>query len=67
MFGRFGELFLILLIVFVLFGAGKLPKVMSELGKGLRSFKKGFSEDDKQESQSSKAKKNIVASEEDIK
>jgi sec-independent protein translocase protein TatA len=45
MSGRFGELILILLIVFVLFGAGKLPKVMSELGKGLRSFRKGV--DDK--------------------
>ena len=42
MFGRFGELFLVLLIVFILFGAGKLPKVMSELGRGLKSFKKGF-------------------------
>jgi|TARA_B110000503_G_C6981112_1_gene343261 sec-independent protein translocase protein TatA len=46
MFGRFGELLLILLIVFVLFGAGKLPKVMSELGKGLRSFKKSLEEED---------------------
>jgi sec-independent protein translocase protein TatA len=44
MSGRFGELLLILLIVFVLFGAGKLPKVMSELGKGLRSFRKGINE-----------------------
>ena len=44
MSGRFGELLLILLIVFVLFGAGKLPKVMSELGKGIRSFRKGINE-----------------------
>ncbi len=44
MSGRFGELLLILLIVFVLFGAGKLPKVMSELGKGIRSFRKGIDE-----------------------
>ena len=40
MSGRFGELLLILLIVFVLFGAGKLPKVMSELGKGLNEKSK---------------------------
>jgi sec-independent protein translocase protein TatA len=45
MSGRFGELILILLIVFVLFGAGNLPKVMSELGRGLRSFRRGI--DDK--------------------
>ena len=44
MSGRIGELLLILLIVFVLFGAGKLPKVMSELGKGIRSFRKGVNE-----------------------
>ena len=47
MSGRFGELLLILLIVFVLFGAGKLPKVMSELGKGLRSFRKGINDKSK--------------------
>ena len=44
MSGRFGELLLILLVVFVLFGAGKLPKVMGDLGKGLRSFRKGIDE-----------------------
>jgi sec-independent protein translocase protein TatA len=38
------QLILILMIVFVLFGAGKLPAVMSDMGKGLRSFKKGLSE-----------------------
>ncbi|WPX95967.1 twin-arginine translocase TatA/TatE family subunit [Candidatus Bandiella euplotis] len=45
MSGRFGELLLILLIVFVLFGAGKLPKVMSELGKGIRYFRKGIDQE----------------------
>ena len=47
MSGRFGELLLILLIVFVLFGAGKLPKVMSELGNGLRSLRKGINDKSK--------------------
>lgn len=35
----FMKILLILLVVFVVFGAGKLPKVMSDLGKGLRNFK----------------------------
>lgn len=35
------HLIIILLIVLVLFGAGKLPQVMSDLGKGLRAFKDG--------------------------
>ena len=34
-----GEMILILLLVLVVFGAGKLPEVGSALGKGLRSFK----------------------------
>jgi len=35
----FGHLIVILLIILVLFGAGKLPQVMSDLGKGLKAFK----------------------------
>ena len=33
------ELMLILAIVFVLFGAGKLPQVMNDLGKGIKNLK----------------------------
>ena len=40
------QLLIILLIILLLFGAGKLPKVMSELGKGLKSFKSSMKEDD---------------------
>ena len=40
-----GHLLVILLIVLVLFGAGKLPQVMSELGKGLKAFKSGMKGD----------------------
>jgi sec-independent protein translocase protein TatA len=39
MSGRIGELILILFLVLILFGAGKLPKVMTELGKGLKAFR----------------------------
>lgn len=42
------ELLLILAIVLVIFGAGKLPKVMGDLGKGVNSFKKGLSEKDEE-------------------
>ena len=41
----FSQLLVILLIILVLFGAGKLPQVMSDLGKGLRSFKDGMKDD----------------------
>ena len=42
-----GHLLVILLIILVLFGAGKLPQVMSDLGKGMRAFKDGIKSDDK--------------------
>lgn len=39
------QLVLILLIVFVVFGAGKLPRVMGDIGKGVRSLKDGLKEE----------------------
>jgi len=35
------ELIIILVLVLVIFGAGKLPQVGGALGKGLRNFKEG--------------------------
>lgn len=42
----FWQLVLILLIVLLVFGAGKLPRVMGDLGKGMRSLKDGLKEQD---------------------
>jgi sec-independent protein translocase protein TatA len=39
------EIALILVIVFVVFGAGKLPQVMSDLGKGVRGLKQGMKDE----------------------
>jgi len=36
------ELIIILILVLVIFGAGKLPQVGGALGKGLRNFKDGM-------------------------
>ena len=36
------EIILILVIVLIVFGAGKLPKVAGELAKGIKSFKQGL-------------------------
>ena len=36
----FGELALILVIVLIIFGAGKLPDIGEGLGRGIRNFKK---------------------------
>jgi len=40
------QVLLILVIVLILFGAGKLPKVMGDFGKGLNSFKKGLKDEE---------------------
>jgi sec-independent protein translocase protein TatA len=40
------ELIIILVLVLVVFGAGKLPQVGGALGKGLRNFKDGIKEDE---------------------
>ncbi|MCK4946709.1 MAG: twin-arginine translocase TatA/TatE family subunit [Alphaproteobacteria bacterium] len=40
----FVQILLILVVVLVLFGAGKLPGVMGDLGKGMRNFKDGLKE-----------------------
>ena len=37
------ELILILLIVLLIFGAGKLPQIGDALGKGIKNFKKSAS------------------------
>ena len=37
-----GHLLIVLVIVLVLFGAGKLPRMMGDMGRGIRSFKDGL-------------------------
>lgn len=45
------QVLLILAIVLIIFGAGKLPRVMGDFGKGLKSFKSGLKEDEEEENQ----------------
>jgi sec-independent protein translocase protein TatA len=40
------QVVLILLIVLILFGAGKLPKVMGDVAKGVKNFKSGLKDED---------------------
>jgi sec-independent protein translocase protein TatA len=42
-----GHLIVILIIVLLLFGAGRIPEIMGDLAKGLRSFKDNLKEDEK--------------------
>ena len=43
------ELLIILVLVLIIFGAGKLPQVGGQLGKGLRNFKDGMRGGDDEE------------------
>tara|TARA_Y100000588_G_scaffold301594_1_gene323569 strand:- start:248 stop:514 length:267 start_codon:yes stop_codon:yes gene_type:complete len=43
------QIVLILAIVLILFGAGKLPRVMGDVAKGVKSFKAGLKEDPEEE------------------
>ena len=49
MFGVPGhtELLLILVIVMIVFGVGKLPKVLGQLGEGVKNFREAASADGK--------------------
>lgn len=42
-----GEIILIALVVLLLFGGKKIPELMRGLGKGVRSFKNGMNEIEK--------------------
>ncbi len=40
------ELLIILVIVVLLFGAGRLPQIGAGIGEGIRNFKKAMKKDD---------------------
>lgn len=40
------HLLLLVLVVLIVFGAGKLPQVMGDLAKGVRAFKDGLKDTD---------------------
>ncbi len=54
-----GELIIILVIVIILFGVGRLPEIGSALGKAIRGFREASSRDDSAESGESNGKESI--------
>lgn len=58
------EIGIILVVVLVIFGAGKLPQVFGAIGKGLREFRKGQAgeNDDKSKDAQTTTKKKQPAS-----
>ncbi|MFA6033403.1 MAG: twin-arginine translocase TatA/TatE family subunit [Myxococcota bacterium] len=41
-----GELVVILIIILIIFGAGKLPQIGDAIGRGIRNFKKASAGED---------------------
>ena len=39
------QIILVLVLVLILFGAGKLPRVMGDVAKGIKNFKSGMKDD----------------------
>ena len=54
----FFQLLIILLIVLILFGRGKLPALAEDLGKSVSSFKKGLNEDASEKADNTMAEDN---------
>lgn len=40
------HILLVLVVVLILFGAGKLPKVMGDLGRGMRNLREELNKDE---------------------
>lgn len=40
------QIAIVVVLVFLLFGAGRLPRVMEDIAKGIKSFKKGIAEEE---------------------
>ena len=47
------QIVLILVIILILFGAGKIPRVMGDVAKGIKSFKAGMKEGENEEIEAS--------------
>ena len=43
------QIVLVLVIILILFGAGKIPRVMGDVAKGIKSFKAGMKEEENED------------------
>ena len=51
------ELIIILVIVIVLFGVGRISKIAGEMGSGIKAFKEGIQGDDAKKTEETEADK----------
>ena len=48
-----GHWLIVLIIVLLLFGANKIPKLMGDMAKGVKAFKHGLKDEEEQQAQAS--------------
>lgn len=46
------QIILIVIVILLLFGAGRLPRIANDIAQGIKSFKKGLKEDEQDDSSS---------------
>ena len=65
MFKTFGwpELIVVLVIVLLVFGVGRISKIAGELGSGIRAFKEGLTGEGKNKNDSDEEQKSNVSKE----
>ena len=56
---RGAEWIIILLIVVLLFGPGRIGKIAGELGKGIKAFRDGLGKDKQEDNESTDANRDI--------
>jgi sec-independent protein translocase protein TatA len=56
------ELIIVLVIIIILFGVGRIGKIAGELGGGIRAFKKGLSDEEPSEEKEVKTEAKTEAS-----
>ncbi len=48
------QILIVVVLVFLLFGRGKITDVMGDFAKGIKSFKKGLADDEKPDAEDAK-------------
>ncbi len=52
------QLLIVLVIVLLLFGRGKIPQLVGDMAKGIKSFKRGMNDEEKKEEDKNLENKN---------
>lgn len=49
------QILIVVLLVFLFFGARRLPNIMEDVAKGIKSFKRGLNDDDQSQNNNDKS------------